>query len=264
MSSVQPTGEPAHVVITGASSGIGAALARLYSVRGRRLSLIARDRDRLEAVAADGRARGAQIDTYRADVTDAAAMEQAILACDTRQPVALVIANAGIGGAAAMAPPSGEPGPVARRIISTNLVGVINTVAPLLPRFIERQSGHIAIMSSLAGLVALPDCPAYSASKAALCVYGASLRRLAASSGVYVSVICPGFVDTPMSATLPVRPFMWTADRAARHVARALARRRREIVFPWPLALAVRTLNLLPTAAADRIFALMRKHGGAV
>lgn len=253
---------PPHVVITGASSGIGAALARHYSTPGRRLTLIARDQIRLEAVAAAGRTLGARVDVHAADVTDAAAIERALMAADTEEPVALLIANAGIGGRSSLAPASGEPGPVAREIFTTNALGVINTVAPLLPRFIDRRSGQIAIMSSLAGLVALPACPAYSASKAAILAYGTALRRLAAPHGVHISVICPGFVDTPMSADLPFhRPFLWSADRAARYVARALARGRREIVFPWPLALAVRTLGLLPAAMADRILIRMANAG---
>jgi short-subunit dehydrogenase len=259
--SLQRRDEPAHVVITGASSGIGAALARVYSSPGRRVTLIARDRARLETEADVGRARGAQIDIHTADVADPAAIEQALITADTRQSVELLIANAGIGGRDSLAPSSGETGAVARQIFATNALGVINTITPLLPRFVDRGRGQIAIMSSLAGLIALPACPAYSASKAAIRAYGAALRGLAAPAGVHISVICPGFIDTPMSASLPFRPpFMWSADRAARYVAGALARHRREIIFPWPLALAVRTLNLLPAAVADRI--LMR--GGDV
>jgi short-subunit dehydrogenase len=260
--SSQPGIEPAHVVITGGSSGIGAALAHVYGVAGRRVSLIARDRARLEAVADSGRARGAEVDIHVADVADAGAIEQAVLACDARQPIALLIANAGVGGRDSLAPSSGEGGAVARQIFATNALGVINTVTPILPRMIERRHGQIAIMSSLAGLVALPACPAYSASKAAIRAYGTALRCLAAPSGVHISVICPGFIDTPMSANLPFRPpFLWSADRAARHIARALARGRREIVFPWPLALAVHAINLLPTALADRILTLTAAAG---
>lgn len=257
-------GHPAHVVITGASSGIGAALARLYSAPGGRVSVIARDRARLEAVAEAGRARGAVIDVHVADVADPAAIERALLTCDDRQPVALLVANAGIGGRDSLAPVTGEPGPVARRIFAVNAVGVINTVTPLLPRMIERRNGQIAIMSSLAGLVPLPACPAYSASKAAVRAYGNALRLLAGPSGVHISVICPGFVDTPMAASLPFHPpFLWSADRAADYVARGLARNRGEILFPWPLALAVRALNRLPAAVANRILTRIADPGTA-
>jgi short-subunit dehydrogenase len=262
LSSVKPGDGPKHIVITGASSGIGAALARVYSASGRRLSLIGRNRGRLEAVASDARALGADVDVYLADVTDLGAIDLVLTTCDLLQPVDLLIASAGIGGRASLAPDSGEPSHVAQQILTTNTLGVINTVTPLLPRFIARRCGQIAIVSSLAGLVSLPACPAYCASKAAVRTYGAALRGLLAPSGVAVSVVCPGFVDTPMSASLPFRPpFLWAADRAARHVARALARGRREILFPWPLAVAVRVLAILPSALTDRVLMLLRAGG---
>ncbi len=261
LSSVKPGDGPKHIVITGASSGIGAALARVYGASGRKLSLIGRDCRRLEAVASDARARGGDVDIYVSDVTDPDAIERVLTTCDLLQPVDLLIASAGIGGRASLAPDGGEPSNVARQILTTNTLGVINTVTPLLPRFIARKRGQIAIVSSLAGLVSLPACPAYCASKAATRAYGAALRGLMAPSGVAVAVICPGFVDTPMSASLPFRPpFLWTADRAARHVARALARGQREILFPWPLAVAVRMLSILPTALTDRVLMLLRER----
>jgi len=261
LSSVKPGDGPKHIVITGASSAIGAALARVYGASGRRLSLIGRNRRRLEAVASDARARGGDVDIYVSDVTDPDMIERVLTTCDLLQPVDLLIANAGIGGRASLAPDAGEPSNIARQILMANTLGVINTVTPLLPLFIARKRGHIAIVSSLAGLVSLPACPAYCASKAAARAYGAALRGLLAPSGVAVSVVCPGFVDTPMSESLPFRPpFLWTADRAARHVARALARGRREILFPWPLAVAVRVLAILPTAVTDRVLMLLRER----
>lgn len=254
-----PRPHPAHVVITGASSGIGAALVRIYSAPGTRLSLIARNRERLEAVALESRGRGAVVDVYVADVTDAAAIENVLAACDQRQPVDLLVANAGLGGRASLVTTVAEPGPLAREIFATNALGVINTVTALLPRLVARRRGQIAVMSSLAGLVALPACPVYSASKAAVRAYGAALRAFLAPFGVRVTVVCPGFVDTPMSASLPFRPpFMWSADRAARHIAQALAHGRREIIFPWPLAAAMRLLRMLPTGIADRVLMLGR------
>ena len=257
MLSPRPTDWPVHVVITGASSGIGAALAQFYSARGRRLSLIARDRTRLDAVALENRARGAEVDVYSADVTDSAAMEHVLVTCDQRHPVDLVIANAGVGGRESLASRCGESGTIARQILTTNTLGVINTVTPLLPRLVGRGCGQIAIMSSLAGLIGLPACPAYSASKAAVRAYGAALRALLRASGVRVSVICPGFIDTPMSRSLPFRPpWLWPADRAARHIARALQSGRSEILFPWQLTVALRALDLVPAAIADRILML--------
>jgi short-subunit dehydrogenase len=249
-----PRQAPAHVVITGASSGIGAALARVYGVGGTRLSLIARDHARLDDVAGICRRQGADVDVHVADVTDAAAIADVLVDCDLRQPVDLLIANAGIGGKAALAPNEGEPGDVARAIITTNLLGVVNTVTSLLPRFVARRHGQIAIVSSLGGLLGLPDSPAYSASKAGVYAYGEGLRRLVARFGVGVTIICPGFIDTPMSASLPGRlHFLWSAERAAAHIAAALARGRRTVLFPRPVAAVMRLLAVLPPSLSDRI-----------
>jgi short-subunit dehydrogenase len=182
---------PKQVIITGARSGICAALAWVYSSPGRRLSLIARDRAPLEAVAAKGRAGDAEVDLYVADVTDTTAIELAPVTCDQVQPVDLLVASAGIGGRDALVAPNVcESGDMARQILTTNKLGTINAVAPLLPRLVARGRGQVAIMSSLAGVVALPARPVYSASK-----YGAALRSLVAASGVRVSVVCPGFVE---------------------------------------------------------------------
>jgi short-subunit dehydrogenase len=250
---------PQHIVITGASSGIGAALVRIYSRPGTRLSLIARDRSRLEDIAGQGQSHGSSVDVHTVDVTDAPAMEGVLIACDSKRAVDLVIANAGIGDAMSMAPNTGESGDIARRIFATNTLGVVNTVTPLLSRFIARRSGQIAIMSSLGAFLGLPDCPAYSASKAAIRAYGEALRRLVAPHGVRITVVCPGFVDTPMSASLPFRgPFMWSAERAAEYIARGIARGKGEVLFPWPLGMGARILSALPLRLADRILTRLR------
>jgi len=245
---------PRHIAITGASSGLGAALARLYARPGVTLSLTGRNTDRLARVADQCRAAGSEVATAVLDVTDAPGMDQWLRQRDAMRAFELVIANAGVGGAGVIAPDSGESGPVARQILEINLIGVINTVTPLLPGFVARRHGHIAIMSSLAGFIALPDAPTYSASKAAVRLYGHALRRRVVSQGVWVSVICPGFVATPMNASLPVpRPFLWSSERAARYIVAGLARRKREIVFPLALRVAVRLANLLPAALMDAV-----------
>jgi len=251
-----------HVVITGASSGIGAALASIYSVPGARLSLLARDPKRLESVVSACRARGADVGAHSGDVTDAADMERWLIACDSALPVNLIIANAGIGGAQALAPKSGEPGDLARRIISVNTLGVINTVTPLLPGFVERRSGHVAIISSLGPTIGLPDCPAYGASKAAVAVYGHGLRRLLSQHGVRVTIVYPGFVDTPIVQSLPFAPpFVWSAEQAAARIARGIAHGQREILFPWPMRIAMRVARILPIALVDRVLARLRVGG---
>ncbi|HEY6578620.1 MAG TPA: SDR family NAD(P)-dependent oxidoreductase [Rhizomicrobium sp.] len=247
---------PSHVLITGASSGIGAALARRYARPGMGLSLTARNAERLEQVAAECRAAGADVFGQTLDVCDAAALSAWVEDCDTRRPIDLVIANAGVGGERVIATAVGEPLSVAHEIVATNILGVANTVIPLLPRFVARRKGHIAIMSSLAAYIGLPQAPLYSASKAAIRIYGDALRSLLAPNGVTVTVICPGFVDTPMSASVPGgRPFLWSAERAAVRIGAGLARGQREISFPWPLAALARLASILPPPLLDSLLA---------
>jgi short-subunit dehydrogenase len=250
---------PDHVVITGASGGIGAALARVYSRAGVRLSLLGRDSARLDQAACASRALGAEVAIHCGDVADAAGLERWLVEIDSQREVDLLIANAGIGGGEVMARNSVESGDVARRVVSTNLLGVINTVTPLLPDFVARRRGHIAIVSSLAAFVGLPDCPSYAASKAAIRTYGDAVRRLVAARGVSVTIVYPGFVKTPMSASLPFQPRLtWDADRAAARIADGIARKRRQIIFPWSLGLAARASGFVPAAIVDRILSVMR------
>lgn len=190
------------------------------------------------------------------DVTDSAGIQEWLFSCDARSPVDIVIANAGIGGQAVVAGPTAETAELAARILNTNVLGVTNTILPLLPQFVERGSGHIVIISSLAAFIALPDAPAYCASKSAVRVYGHGLRRLLAPRGVKVTVVCPGFVETPMSASLgQARPYLWSSERAAARIAVDIARGRAESVFPWPLALAAHSAQFLPTKVLDWILA---------
>jgi NAD(P)-dependent dehydrogenase (short-subunit alcohol dehydrogenase family) len=163
----------------------------------------------LQTVAAGCRARGAEVAYEVVDVTDAAGMDRWLRTRDTACGVDLLIANAGIGGIGAIAPDNGEAGDLARQIIEINVIGVLNTVTPLLPRLVGRRRGHVAIVSSLAGFLGLPAAPSYCASKAAVRIYAEALRRRLAPHGVRVTAISPGFVDTPMSATLPfIQPWL--------------------------------------------------------
>jgi short-subunit dehydrogenase len=192
-------------------------------------------------------------------VTDANAVERWVIARDDEQPIDLLIANAGVGGAATMAPVGGESGPLARHIFSVNTLGVINTVTAVLARMVQRQRGHIVMVSSLAGYVGVPDAPVYSASKAAVRVYGDGIRRLVRSAHVKVTVVSPGFVETPMSASLPARgAFEWSVDRAADYIVARVARGARQVVFPWPLRLGVALASALPVWFVDRCFDRLR------
>ncbi|MBB4267411.1 SDR family NAD(P)-dependent oxidoreductase [Roseospira visakhapatnamensis] len=249
MPSTPPT--PRRILISGASSGLGAALAEAYAAPGVSLVLWGRDLARLETVAERCRARGARVETARVDVTDRAATAGHVLAADDAAPLDLLIANAGVSGGTGGGT---EPEDQTRDIFAVNLVGVLNTVQPVLPRMRARGRGQIALMASLAGYRGFPGAPAYCASKAAVKVWGESLRGWLAADGVRVSVLCPGYVRTPMTAVnrFPM-PFLMDAERAARIMKRGLANNRGRIAFPWPMAFGAWMAGALPDALVDRL-----------
>lgn len=243
---------PNHVLITGASSGLGEALARQYAEPGITLSLTGRHEKRLTAVALACMAAGAaRVFSRAVDVTDAAGLASWLQMVDATKPIDLIIANAGIAAGPGL-DGGGEDAAQVRRIFAVNVEGTFNTVLPLLPALRARKRGQIALMSSLAGFRGLPGAPAYCASKAALRVWGEGLRCDLAPLGIGVSVICPGFVKTPMTAVNPFpMPFLMDAPRAARIIRRGLERNQARIAFPWPTRAAVWLLNALPPSWID-------------
>lgn len=213
---------PQTILITGASNGIGAALAEAYADRGVRLVLGARNAARLAAVAERCRAAGAEVAEQVIDVTDRDAVARWIAGADAERPLELVVANAGIAIGTRGADDIDR---VARDTFATNVDGVFNTVHPALELMAARGRGQLALVSSLAGFRGLASSPAYCASKAAVRSYGESLRGFAGRYGVQVSVICPGFVRSGMTATnrFPM-PFLMDADKAAALIRARLAR----------------------------------------
>jgi short-subunit dehydrogenase len=250
-----------HILITGATSGLGWALAEHYAGPDRHLSLTGRDVERLNAIAALCRAKGSEVHTAQIDVTDAEAMHDWLTARDDAQPVAVLIANAGMGGAAVMPQACGEDGPLARKILTVNTIGMINSVTPLLPRMVARGQGNIALIGSISGAIGLPQSPVYCASKAAVQIYGDAIRRLVRRHGVLVTNVLPGFVDTPMSQSLVgiARPWCWPADKAARRIARDIALGRRQCVFPWQLRWSIGLQKLLPLALTDLVLSMSNR-----
>ncbi|MGE0746151.1 MAG: SDR family NAD(P)-dependent oxidoreductase [Rhodospirillales bacterium] len=245
------TATPRSILITGASSGIGEALALAYAAPGVTLALCGRDPARTEAVAAACRARGAAATAAVLDVADRAAMRDWVEACDARAPLDLVIANAGISAGMGGA---GEDEAQTRRLFATNVEGVLNTVWPAIPRMRARRSGHIALMSSLAGYRGYPGAPAYCATKAAVKSWGEALRGALARDGVTVSVICPGWVKSRMTAGNRFRmPFLVETDRAAAIIRRGLDRGRARIAFPFPVAFAAWLFMALPAGVGDAL-----------
>ncbi len=248
---------PAAILVTGASSGLGEALALAYARPGATLFLSGRDAARLEAVAEACRARGARAEARVVDVADAAAMESWVTAADSDTALDLVIANAGISAGTAG---PGETADQARAIFAVNLGGVLNTVLPVLPALRARRRGRIAIMSSLASFRGLAGAPAYAASKGAVRLWGEGLRGWLAADGVAVSVICPGFVTTRLTAgnRFPM-PLVMDAPRAAAIIVAGLAAGRGRIAFPWRMRALTWLFAALPDAVADRIGRMLPK-----
>lgn len=239
------------ILITGASSGIGEALARLYAAPGILLVLTGRDAVRLETVAAACRASGAEVDARTVPVTDAAAMKALVENAAARCRLDLVIANAGVSGGFRN---WDDFDAYVRSITSVNIDGVLNTVNPAIPVMARQGSGQIGIVASIAGLLAMPGAVPYSSTKHFARAYAEELRGRLAPEGIRVSAICPGFVVSRMTArnTFPM-PFLMDTEKAARIIRDGLARNRGRIAFPWPMLAMVRLLGLLPYPLLDRL-----------
>ncbi len=235
----------ASIVITGASSGIGEALALDYAAPGIALALSGRDGARLEAVAEACRARGATVDAGRIDVVDRELLAAWLTRFDDSHPVDLVIANAGISIDKDNS--SIDDFAIIRQTMAVNVDGVLNTVEPLVGRMMARGRGQIAVMSSLAAFIGLPYSASYNASKAAVRVWGESLRYVLKKDGIGVSVICPGFVVSRITADAPFpMPFLMSAAKASAIIRRGLARNRPRIAFPIGTKAAVWLGTVLP------------------
>ncbi|MGT0191965.1 SDR family NAD(P)-dependent oxidoreductase [Burkholderia pyrrocinia] len=242
-----------NIVITGASNGLGRALAIEYAAPGIVLGLIGRDDERLEATARDCRALGASTHIGRVDVRDAAAMADWLCAFDDLEPIDLLISNAGVASTLRSAS-DWEGLERTAAIVNTNFFGVIHAVLPVIERMRTRRRGQIAMISSLAAFRGMAISPAYCASKSAVRAYADSVRPLLVREGIAVSVVFPGFVQTAMSDVFPgEKPFMWSAERAARYIRYKVGKRNTEIAFPMVLAVGMRLLSILPAKVADAI-----------
>ena len=243
-----------NVLITGASSGIGEALALACADRGDRLFLCGRDAARLDAVAAACRARGATADARVLDVTDEAAARDWIRACDDAAPLDRVFSNAGVATG-----PEIEPN--VRRTFAVNVGGTVNVVLPAVEAMRARRHGHVVMTASIAGYGPLAGCPSYAATKSCVKTWGLSLRGHLRAEGVRVSVICPGFVRSRITDknTCPM-PFFMEADRAARIILRRVDRNVGLIAFPWPMRFATWWLSTLPFWLNDLLGRLLPKN----
>jgi len=228
-------------LITGASSGIGEALALASARRGDRLFICGRNQERLEAVAEKCRALGATVSAKVVDVTNEYMIPWWFDLCNAESPIDRVFANAGVA--------TGEETEAnVRRTFAINVGGTLNTVLAAIDIFRRnRRPGHIVITSSIAGYGPLKSCPSYSATKSCLKTWGLSLRGMLAPEGIRVSVVCPGFVRSRITDknTCPM-PFFLEADKAAEIILSRVDRNVGLIAFPWPMRLATWGLSILP------------------
>lgn len=238
-------------MLTGASGGIGQALASELAVPGNYLALIARDKDRLHPVLEWVREKGGDGEVAEIDIRDRAKLHSYLNELDKRHPIDLVIANAGV--TAGLGPnKTRESDEDCDRQIEVNYKGVVNTLTGAIDAMQVRRRGQLVLISSLAGMRALPDMPSYSATKAAIIAYGHSLRGWLKPFGISVSIICPGFVTSPMSARHKgSKPFEMSAEKAAKLICQAIDNRRAFYAFPFILALGIRLQNLLPPSLGD-------------
>lgn len=251
-----PMKNPQSILITGASSGIGEALALHYAADGVFLALSGRNSERLAQVSEACSAKGADVETALVDVTDKEAMNSWITQLYEERALDLIVANAGISGGTGGVM-QGEPVTDARKIFNVNLIGVFNTIEPAL-QMMEKtgHKGQIAIISSLAGFRGWPGAPAYSASKGAVRFYGEALRGALKDSGIKINVVCPGFVTSRMTDVNDYRmPMIMPADKAAKIIARGLEKNKGRICFPFPVHFFAWFLGILPDVLAQKILA---------
>jgi NAD(P)-dependent dehydrogenase (short-subunit alcohol dehydrogenase family) len=244
---------PPIVFITGANSGIGAALARRYASAGSSVGLFARREAALAALAAE--LPEGQCATYAGDVRDRAVLERAAADFVGRFGAPdVVIGNAGISRGTV----TGEREDLDdfAAVFDTNVLGLVNTFHAFLAPMKARGAGALVGIASVAGFRGLPGSGAYSASKAAAITYLESLRVELRGSGISVITVCPGYIATPMTEHNPYpMPFLLRPEKAARLIERAIARRRRFYVLPWQMAVAGRVLRRLPRPWYDALFA---------
>lgn len=241
------------VLLTGASSGIGEALAIELAKRAAILGLLARRETELRDLAARCEAAGGTARVFACDVTDADAVQGAADAFRNEfDHIDILIANAGVGGNNAETR-AFKPEAV-KNVIDINLLGAANSIYAVLPQMIERGSGHLVAISSLAGFRGLPKSAAYSASKAGMTAFFESVRLDVADKGVNVTIIQPGFIKTPLTSGRGNKmPFLMELDDAIPHFIRAIENKKKFAAFPWQLATIVRVGRIFPAWLYDRI-----------
>ncbi len=249
------------VLITGATGGIGAALTEVYAEPGNVLILQGRNADRLAELATMCEARGSRVVTRVLDVRNRYELSVWLQEICQQEKLDLVIVNAGVN--TNIGPEgAGERWEDIQALIEINVLAAMATVDAVLPSMRARGDGQIALISSLAAYFGLPVTPSYCASKAALKAYGEALRGWLNPKGIRVNVVMPGYVESQMCRDMPgPKPFLWSAEKAARSIKRGLERDQPRISFPFPLNLGTWFLSVLHPGISERILRLMN-YGG--
>lgn len=252
---------PRTVLITGATGGIGGALAEVYAKPENTLILQGRNSVRLAELASFCEAQGARVLTGEQDVRDREKFSAWLTEICQQEKVDLVIVNAGLN--TNIGPDgAGETWKEVQALIEVNVLATMATVDAVLPSLRGHGEGQIALMSSLAAYYGLPLTPSYSASKAAIKAYGEALRGWLAPEGIHVNVVMPGYVESKMCRDMPgPKPFLWSPDKAAHFIRRGLARNQARISFPFLLSSGCWWLSVLHPSISERILRLL-DYGG--
>lgn len=252
---------PQTILITGATGGIGGALAQIYAEPGKILILQGRDVARLAELAAICEASGARVLTRELDLRDRKALSAWLDEICCQETLDLVIVTAGVN--TNIGPEgAGERWEDVQALIEVNVLAAMATTDAVLPSMRARGHGQIALMSSLAAYFGLPVTPSYCASKAAMKAYGEALRGWLAPEGIRINVVMPGYVESPMCRDMPgPKPFLLSAEKAARLIKRGLTQDKPRISFPFPLNLGTWCLSVLRPTISERILRLLNYAG---
>mgnify|MGYP002881363719 CR=1 FL=1 len=243
-----------HILITGASSGIGSALAKEMARRGFSVGLVARRSESLEAICKEIREEGGQASFFAGDVGEPEDMIRAIESLEAENgPTDILVANAGISGRSPTKKPDLSQ---LEEVMRVNFFGAIHSTRAVLPGMLKRKRGHLVVVSSVAGFRGLPLSSAYSASKAAITTYWESQRVELRPHGIACTTVQPGYIKTPLTdKNNHAMPFMISSETAAKIMANGILARRKVITFPWRMKLLMGLIRILPPWLYDRLLA---------
>ena len=245
------------IFIMGASTGIGKALAKRYANQDTILGLAARREDLLENVAASCRKNNAKTYVFKVDVNDDKNCSNAASEfISISGGIDIVIANSGVGSNDKLLTGSSE---IINKVLSTNILGVTNTIIPFLPTMESQKSGTIVVISSVASFVPIPIRGGYSSSKVAVRRLFDSWRPTLKGFGIKTVTICPGFIDTPMTERIRTKPFLKDADTAAIAFEKAIEKGKNTYIYPWQMRWLVRLVRILPQSLIDWLLFINRK-----